>query len=111
MIRIAALLTALFAAFPAAAASYDCTLPSLAPDERAICDTRDLNDADVRMTTMLEMLSGLFMMGRRGEMMDDQRDWLHARMACGADIACLRASYARRIAELQALYDTIDRPL
>ncbi|HPD93929.1 MAG: hypothetical protein H6900_15595 [Rhodobacter sp.] len=95
----------------AGAASFDCTLPTLTPNELAICNNRDLNDADVQMVTTLHLLSGLFGMGRRGAMMDDQRAWLQGRMACGADVACIRESYARRLQELQAVYDSIDRPL
>ena len=45
---------------PATAASFDCELPTLNPNERAICDNRDLTDADVRMATMLHFLTGLF---------------------------------------------------
>jgi len=94
-----------------AAASYDCSLPTLTPNERMICNTRDLNDADVRMVTMLDFLTGLFGMGTRGAIMDDQAVWLHQRMACGANAPCIRAAYDRRIQALQALYDAIDRPL
>ncbi|WP_283176038.1 hypothetical protein [Gemmobacter sp. 24YEA27] len=96
---------------PVAAASFDCTLARLSPNERAICDNRDLNDADVEMATLLKFLTGLFAMGYRGEILDDQAAWLQERMGCEADLACIRAAYARRIGTLQAIYDGIDRPL
>ncbi|WP_417626876.1 lysozyme inhibitor LprI family protein [Pararhodobacter aggregans] len=96
---------------PASAASYDCTLPTLTPNERAICQTRDLNDMDVEMATMFRLLSGLFGMGMRGAMQDDQRVWLQTRMACGPDAACIRHAYRQRIDALQAIYDGIDRPI
>lgn len=95
----------------AGAASFDCGLPHLAPDERAICDNRDLNDDDVRMVTRLDFLTGLFAMGTRGAILDDQREWLRNRQSCGADLPCLRRSYRERLDALQAIYDGIDRPL
>lgn len=106
-----ALLLALALPQAAGAASFDCDLPDLAPDERVICDTRDLNDADVRMVTTLQFLAGLFGMGARGALMDDQAEWLRGRMACGADAACIRDAYRGRQRELEAIYEGIDRPL
>ncbi|MCA0203233.1 MAG: hypothetical protein LCH92_02740 [Proteobacteria bacterium] len=96
---------------PAGAASYDCTLPTLSPNERVICQTRDLNDMDVEMATMFRLLSGLFGMGMRGAMQDAQHEWLQGRMACGTDIPCIRNAYRQRIDALQAIYDGIDRPI
>lgn len=93
------------------AASFDCDQSGLAPDEQVICDQRDLNDADVRMVTTLDLLAGLFAMGRRGAMMDDQAVWLHQRQSCKADAACLRDAYARRQKQIDDIYDSIDRPL
>ena len=105
-----ALLAALVAT-PLHAASYDCSLPHLAPDERMICDDRVLNDLDVEMAVMFRMLTGLFGMGMRGSMQDDQRDWLSQRQSCGADRDCLEQAYRNRIGALQAIYDGIDRPI
>lgn len=95
----------------AQAASFDCDLPDLKPDERAICDNRDLNDADVKMVTTLDLLAGLFAMGMRGSMMDQQVMWLHQREACGADVACIRDAYDRRQKQLDEIYQAIDRPI
>jgi Uncharacterized protein conserved in bacteria, putative lipoprotein len=96
---------------PAQAASYNCDLATLTPNERVICQTRDLNDMDVEMATMFRLLSGLFGMGTRGAMRDDQHAWLQGRMACGTHTACIRNAYRQRINELQAIYDRIDRPI
>ncbi|MBC9246167.1 hypothetical protein H4P12_05445 [Paracoccus sp. 11-3] len=93
------------------AASFDCDLPDLKPDERAICDNRDLNDADVKMVTTLDLLAGLFAMGTRGNMMDQQVTWLHQREACGADVDCIRDAYDRRQKQLDDIYQSIDRPI
>lgn len=98
-------------ATPATAASFDCNRRNLAADEATICRVRPLNDADVRMATTLHFLTGLFAMGRRGAMMDDQARWLRQRRLCKANVACLRRAYDRRQRELQAAYDSIDRPL
>lgn len=95
----------------AQAASFDCTLPDLKPDEAVICATPDLDDADVRMVTTYDLLKGLFAMGMRGAMQDDQVAWLAERQACGADADCIRSAYDRRMAALMAIYDGIEKPL
>lgn len=95
----------------AEAASFNCDLTNLAPDEQVICHYRDINDMDVEMATMYRMLTGLFAMGMRGVMQDDQHAWLQGRMACGADADCIRNAYRQRIDALQATYDSIDRPI
>ncbi|AGT07668.1 lysozyme inhibitor LprI family protein [Paracoccus aminophilus] len=104
-------LTLLLAPNPGAAASFNCTKTGLAPDEKAICANRDLNDADVRMVTTLHLLAGLFAMGVRGNMMDDQASWLKQRQACKADVACIRDAYKRRQGQLDQIYNNIDRPI
>lgn len=98
-------------ATPAAAASFDCEKAELAPDETAICDNRALNDADVRMVTTFELLSGLLAMGARGTMQDDQIAWLARRQACEADVACIQAAYEDRMEELRQVQANLARPL
>lgn len=95
----------------ASAASFDCDRSDLAPDERTICDNRDLNDADVRMVTSFELISGLFAMGTRGALQDEQIEWLATRQACGADADCIRAAYGERMRRLDEVYGQIERPL
>ena len=96
---------------PASAASFDCNGPNLAADEKAICEHRDLNDADVKMVTTFEILTGLLAMGTRGEMQDDQATWLKRRQACGADAECIRTAYAERLKQLSETFEKINRPL
>ncbi|MDX3927670.1 MAG: lysozyme inhibitor LprI family protein [Shinella sp.] len=97
---------------PAArAASFDCDAASLAADEKAICENRALNDADVRMVTTFELLSGLLAMGARGTLQDQQSAWLKRRQACGADAECIGKAYGERMRELDAAYKNISRPL
>lgn len=107
----AALVGALIWAGSAQAASFDCDQPGLALDEQAICDNRDLNDADVKMATTFRFLSGLFAMGTRHNMQDEQRDWLKSRRRCGADLGCLRQAYETRLNQLDQTYNDIDRPI
>lgn len=95
---------------PAQAASFDCDKPDLAADETAICANRDLNDMDVKMVTTFELITGLLPMGNRGVVQDEQVAWLSKRQACNADLACLRASYTERLAQLKTVYDMIERP-
>lgn len=96
---------------PASAASFDCNGQNLAADEKAICENRDLNDADVKMVTTFEILTGLLAMGTRGEMQEDQATWLKRRQSCGADIECIRTAYAERLKQLSETFEKINRPL
>ena len=107
-----AILVSIGTGFPlrATAASFDCDKPDLAADETAICTNRDLNDMDVKMVTTFELITGLLPMGNRGVVQDEQVAWLSKRQACNADLACLRASYTERLAQLKAVYDMIERP-
>ncbi len=95
---------------PAQAASFDCDGKTLQPDEKMICDTRALNDADVKMATTFELISGLLAMGSRGSLQDEQTAWLKKRQACGADAACLKTSYEDRLKQLDTAYKNLAKP-
>lgn len=95
----------------AEAASFDCDKMDLAPDEKAICDNRALNDADVRMVTTFDLLSGLIAMGARGTLQDQQAAWLKERQACGGDVNCIKSAYDKRMQQLDQAYKNINRPL
>ena len=107
------LIISLFLALPtlmfpgvAPAASFDCT-KARAADEVAVCRSRDLSEMDVRMATLFEVNTSLVLMGQRGAMQDEQRDWLKRRAGCGSNVACLRTVYQVRIAELQRTFEEI----
>lgn len=95
------------------AASFDCEAKELKPDEKAICDNRVLNDADVKMVTTFDLLSGLLAMGSRGTMQDGlQTAWLKKRQACAADVACIRRQPTTSgFKQLAESYKNINRPL
>ncbi|QRM57029.1 lysozyme inhibitor LprI family protein [Sinorhizobium sp. BG8] len=95
----------------AEAASFDCDAAELAADEKAICENRKLNDADVRMVTTFDLLSGLLAMGARGTLQDQQAAWLKERQACGGDADCIGRAYEKRMLELDQAYKNISRPL
>jgi uncharacterized protein len=95
----------------ARAASFDCDGKTLQPDEKVICDTRSLNDADVKMATTFELISGLLAMGSRGTLQDEQTAWLKNRQTCGADAACLKTSYETRLKQLDDAYKHLNRPI
>lgn len=101
----------MFAPHGAQAASFNCDTKELQPDEKAICENRSLNDADVKMVTTFELLSGLLAMGARGTLQDEQTAWLKKRQACGADAACIGAAYQERLKQLGETYKNINRPL
>lgn len=100
-----------WSSLPAQAASFDCEAAELKPDEKAICDTRSLNDADVKMATTFEILAALLPMGARGAMQERQTKWLEERHACAADADCLKTAYDTRMKELDETFKSIDRPL
>jgi uncharacterized protein len=95
----------------AQAASFYCDAKELKADEKAICDNRALNDADVKMATTFELLSGLLAMGSRGTLQDEQTAWLKKRQECAADAACIKAAYDERLKQLGETYKNINRPL
>lgn len=94
----------LLAAGAASAASFDCN-KARAPDERAICADRGLNDDDVRMAQLYGIVRKVVPMGTRGAIMDEQSVWLRNRRTCGPNRACLQKSYARRIQQLNAVLE------
>ncbi len=100
----AALAAGLLAAGAAGAASFDCN-KARAPDEKAICNDRALNDQDVRMSLLYDITRRLVPMGSRDAIQDDQKAWLQNRRGCGADRACLARSYRSRVDALTAVLE------
>ncbi len=90
----------------AQAASFNCSRAKTL-DEKTICADRALNDQDVRMAVMLDISRHFLAMGRRGQLDDEQIDWLRGRKACGANKQCLAAAYAHRIDRLQGVVDEV----
>ena len=88
----------------ATAASFDCTR-ARAPDERAICGDRVLNDQDVRLSVIYDTILHFLGMGARDAVRERQAQWLEERRHCGADRVCLREAYAQRLRELQTILD------
>jgi uncharacterized protein len=95
----------------AAAASFDCDSAKLAADEKVICDTRSLNDADVKMVTTFDILTSLLAMGNRGKLQEEQSIWLKKRQACAEDVECIRNAYVERLKQLDEAYKGLSRPL
>lgn len=100
-VAAAAVVVLIAAAAPAAAASFDCS-KAKTPDEKAICDSRQLSELDVEMATLFKVRMEIpMLMGARGDAGDQQVAWLSERHACGSDRACLTRTYRQRIAELR----------
>jgi uncharacterized protein len=99
--RIVLFLVLFSRAVPAVAASFNCAQAQLA-DERAVCHSRLLSEMDVEMAVRFHALSGLVAMGTRGDMGDEQMQFLAARHACGSDVKCLTPLYRARIAVLNS---------
>lgn len=97
-----AVLAATFLALaPAGAASFDCA-GARAADEKAVCDSCDLAQLDVKMSTLYGVVTRLVAMGQRGMIQDAQRAWLAQRSTCGGDTGCLATAYRSRIGQLEA---------
>ncbi|WP_435947956.1 lysozyme inhibitor LprI family protein [Dryocola sp. BD586] len=101
---------ALLSPLAAGAASFDCQ-KARAADEKAICAHLSLNDKDVEMSTKYQFLKGLLAMGGRGAIQDAQQSWLKTRRQCGGNVTCLTKAYDRRLQQLDAMYDNINKPL
>jgi uncharacterized protein len=89
------------AALCAEYAPIDCTRAA-DPAQRAVCQNYSLGQAEARMATLYAIVTSLVPMGQRSNLMDQQRQWLRQRDACGGDNTCLANIYARRIGELNA---------
>lgn len=87
---------------PARAASFPCEKAE-APDEKAICAHRALNDRDVEMATRFEILKAVLPMGGQAKLRDDQEAWLKERRGCGGDLDCLGAAYDARLKVLRGV--------
>jgi uncharacterized protein len=102
-------LTALVLALTATAAnaaSFDCD-KARAPDEKAICADRALNDKDVRVSVLYDINRHTLAMGGRDALQDAQRQWLRDRRNCGSQRACLNRSYDRRLSDLNQSMERI----
>lgn len=77
------------------------------PTARVICHNYALGQQEARMATLFEWTMSLTAMGQRGDIGDAQRAFIRQREACGIRIACIRAAYDRRIAELEAVMKAI----
>jgi uncharacterized protein len=53
------------------------------------------------MVTTFELLREILPMGSRGALETSQIEWLEKRRACEANLDCLAAAYASRMAELR----------
>lgn len=86
---------------PARAASFDCATARTA-DEKGVCGNCELQQLDVKMSTLYGVITRLVAMGQRGDIQDAQRAWLSRRALCGGEVTCLRQAYQGRIQELEA---------
>lgn len=112
VIGISAALLVFGATFRSAnAADYaplDCKKASSAA-ERTICSDYGLGQSDARIATLFGLTTSLVAMGQRGTIQDDQRAFLKQRDACGSNAGCLRAVYAARDKQLEAVMQSIQQ--
>ena len=95
------------AAAPAADyAPLDCA-KAVSPADKAICSDYRLGQQEARVATLFEWTTSFVGMGQRGDIQDAQHAFIAAREACGADVGCLAAAYARRIARLEAVMEDV----
>lgn len=85
----------------AAAASFDCSR-ARAADERVVCANPTLSALDSEMGGLWYAYSRVpMLMGGNGARMDEAREFLARRRACGRSVACLERAYRDRIAALR----------
>jgi uncharacterized protein len=94
------------AGFSASYAPLDCAKASTAAD-KTICKTYALGQDEARLATLFEVLTSLVAMGQRGDIIDQQQQWLSTREACGSNLSCLSHAYRSRIDELSQEFDTL----
>lgn len=84
------------------AASFSCKTVKL-KTEQQICNTRELNDADVKLATTYQIILHALPMGGRDAEKDQQFAWLKQRNACGANNSCIKTAYLQRQQQLDQL--------
>lgn len=123
MARFTTLLVSLLLMGPASAqvASYECGRAATAT-EQAICASPSLGRKDVMVATSYDLLlhlkpatAGMAYREFDDRLRGEQRRFLAARNACGANTSCLEKSYDDRIAVLRKTFDrnaavVFDRP-
>ncbi|RKG36557.1 lysozyme inhibitor LprI family protein [Acinetobacter rongchengensis] len=77
------------------AASFNCD-KAQTKTESAVCEHRNLNDADVKMATTYNIIRKLVPMGTRGVIQDQQVKWLQLRDQCQDNASCLADVYKMR---------------
>ena len=90
------------------AASFNCNAAKT-QTEHTICDTRSLNDADVKMATTYNIIRKLVPMGTRGVIQDQQVKWLQLRDQCQDNVNCLTEVYKMRQQKLDIYMNNIYR--
>lgn len=102
MLLAATVVGALLAAdLPAMAASFDCN-NAASPNEIAICSNRQLSELDTEMSALFYAYRTMpHLMGVRGAIQDDARQFLYDREGCGTNVVCLVSIYRQRIGQLK----------
>ena len=90
------------------AASFDCQ-KAQSQTEKAICQNRVLNDADVKMATSYNIIRHLVPMGTRSVIQRDQIKWLQFRDQCQESVDCLMQVYKMRQQQIDLQFDRVYR--
>ena len=88
------------------AASFDCQKAETVT-EKAICEHRLLNDADVKMSTSYHILRRMVPMGTRSVIQRDQVKWLQFRDRCQESVSCLSQVYNMRQQQIDLQFQRI----
>lgn len=90
------------------AASFDCQ-KAQSQTEKAICQHRTLNDADVKMATSYNIIRHLVPMSTRSVIQRDQVKWLQFRDQCQESVDCLMQVYKMRQQQIDLQFDRVYR--
>ena len=102
LVVFAAIAALVVTAARAGGPSFSCAR-AVRADERAICRSPALRQADARMASLFSDIQGCTMMGGHATNTDDQRAWLALRSRCGGSVSCLARLYHARIGEFAPL--------
>lgn len=88
------------------AASFDCQSAETTT-EKAICEHRVLNDADVKLVHTYDIIRRLVPMGTRSVIQREQVKWLQLRDQCHANLECLLNMYQMRQQKLETYMERV----
>jgi uncharacterized protein YecT (DUF1311 family) len=93
----------------AAGPSFDCNTSH--PNEKLICQSRELSELDNRMAALYSDLVNYLKRGDQQELRQSQRRWLRERLDCDDNFTCTKQAYTQRIERLSIVLARVRGPI